>query len=93
MTFIPAEPVASGWPYPVLEVSGATPFELAQFVGEAVFVIDREGSRAQVCGQGCAREPGVEFREKDMTHDGRDVRTWQISQSGTAFIAATMPRF
>jgi hypothetical protein len=93
MTFLPADPVASGRPYPVLEVSGAAPAELAQFVGEAVFTIDRDGVPAVVCGQGCAGEPGVVFREKDVGHSGKDVRTWQISQSGSAFTAATLSRF
>ena len=93
MTFSSAEPVASGRPYPVLDVSGATPLELEQFVGDAVFTIDCDGTRAQVCGLGSANEPGVAFQEKDMAHDGKDVRIWQISQSGTAFIAASMSRF
>jgi hypothetical protein len=93
MTFFSAEPVASGRPYPVVDVSGATPLELGQFVGDAVFTIDRDGTPAEVRGEGCANEPGVAFREKDMAHDGKDVRTWQISQSGAEFIAASMSRF
>ena len=90
MTFSSADAVSSGRPYAVLDVSGAAPFELAQFMGEARFTIDRDGVPAIVCGQGCAGEPGVVFREKDVANDGKDVRTWQISQSGSAFVAATL---
>jgi hypothetical protein len=93
MTFSTADPVSSGRPYPVLEVSGAEPSELAQFVGEAMFVIDRDGTPAKVCGHGSTSEPGVTFQEKDVAHDGKDVRTWQIRQAGTAFVAASMSRF
>jgi hypothetical protein len=93
MTFSSADPISSGRPYPVLDVGGAAPSALAQFVGDAVFTIDRDGTPARVCGQGCEGAPGVLFWEKDIGDDGKDVRTWQISQSGDAFVAESRPRF
>ena len=93
MTFVPAAPIASGRPYPVLDVGGATPSELAQFVGAAMFTIDRDGSPSRVCGEGSADEPGVLFREKDVDHSGKDVRTWMISESGGGFTAESVSRF
>jgi hypothetical protein len=93
MTFSSADPISSGRPYPVLEVGGAAPSDLAQFVGDARFTIDRDGTPAEVCGQGSANEPGVLFWEKAVDHDGKDVRTWQISRWGGAFVAESMPRF
>jgi hypothetical protein len=93
MTFTAADPIASGLPYDVVAVGGEPPARLDQFVGDSSFVIARNGRRSRVCGVGRPNEPGVHFQEKDVDHDGKDVRTWQISQGDTGFCAAPLGMF
>lgn len=94
MTFFTADPISSGRPYIVLTAAGEAPSTLDQFLGEAHFTIAKDGADSLVCGLGSLREGGVRFHEKDVEHDGKDVRVWQISQDGSgAFVAVTTPTF
>jgi hypothetical protein len=93
MTFIGPDPITSGVPYDVTAVRGELPATLEQFVGELTFTIAKDGEESLVCGVGRASESGVRFQEKDMDHDGKDVRTWQISRSGDSFSASATALF
>jgi hypothetical protein len=88
VTFLPADPVVSGKPYPVREVSGQAPSALDDFVGQATLVIEdgREAGRL-VTGMGARSGDVVRFREKDA--DGsKDVRVWRITGSSSeGFVA------
>jgi hypothetical protein len=89
MTFSAADPVASGRPYNILDVSGAAPGTLEQFLGDASFTIAKDGAESLVCGRGSPQQDGVRFQEKDMEHDGKDVRVWQVAQQGDGAFTAT----
>jgi hypothetical protein len=80
MTHFTPEPVISGWPYAVTEVAGRPPQTFDEFVHHGRFVIDRDGTPYEVVGTGVLVEDGVRFHEKDMGHDGKDVRVWQVTR-------------
>lgn len=81
MTYAGADPVASGRPYDVLFVEERTPTSLDDFVGEVSFTVDSSGSEKIICGVGSAAGDGVHFQEKDVAHDGKDVRVWRVSKN------------
>jgi hypothetical protein len=89
MTFSAADPVASGRPYRVLNADGEAPDTLEQFCGETTFTIVKEGARSLVSGCGTPNQDGVRFQEKDVEHDGKDVRVWQIARDGSGAFTAT----
>lgn len=84
---------ASGLPYAVLTVGGETPGALDQFVGPISFTVDKSGAHSSVAGIGTQTGDQVRFHEKNLS-DGKDVRVWQIRQTGPgAFTAETVPTF
>jgi hypothetical protein len=94
MTFFAADPISSGRPYRVLAAGGQAPSTLDQFLGEASFTIAKDGAESLVSGLGSPHEAGVRFHEKNVAHDGKDVRVWQISQdSSGAFVATATAAF
>lgn len=82
MTFISADPVASGRPHKIISIADGEPSALEQFVGEVSFSVDRGGEVSEVRGLGSRHATGVRFHEKDAAHTGKDVRTWQVSRAG-----------
>lgn len=91
MTFLPASPVASGRPYHVKACRGRVPTALADFEGEADFVLSTERGATAVLGVGAIHGDNcVRFHEKDVDHDGKDVRVWHITlEADGGFTAAT----
>jgi hypothetical protein len=89
MTFAAADPIAFGQLYRVVEVAGHPPVRATDFVGAAEFSIEWHGSRHRVAGTGVPGSAYVlRFYEKDVDHDGKDVRTWDISTlPGGGFVA------
>ncbi len=79
MTYAAPDPVPSGRPYAVVTVAGEEPAAIEQFVGETAFTIDKSGAASEIRGIGSRNESGVRFHEKDIVHDGKDVRVWQIT--------------
>jgi len=93
MSFSAPDPVVSGHPYHVVSVDGSSPSALEQFIGDASFAIVKDGAESQVRGQGSAHGLGVRFREKDVDHTGRDVRTWLIAEADEGFSATPVAAF
>jgi len=79
MSFATSMMVVSGKPYRVLQVSGRAPSDLADFLDAEEFTMDMEGEPYLVRGSGSRSESDVRFHEKDMDHDGKDVRVWRLS--------------
>jgi len=77
MTFSSRESVASGRPYLVVEVSGAHPVGLDDFVGDVWFVAVIDVQTYRIQGTGARDASGVRFWEKDAG-TGKDLRTWQV---------------
>ena len=76
MTFS-AGSVWSGCPYLIVEVSGAHPTAIADFVGDTSFVAVLDTQTYRIVGTGARNEVGVRFFEKDVG-TGKDLRTWQV---------------
>jgi hypothetical protein len=93
MTFFPADPIASGRPYPVSAVEDRTPSEISEFVGEIAFTLQLDDVVHRVCGIGRLDGDSVRFHEKDLDHTTKDVRVWEISRSGDRFVAASAAAF
>ena len=94
MTFSAPEPVASGRPYRVIDVAGATPRSLSQFAGEARFGIERGGTVSWIKGFGTDTDGCVRFHEKDLDHSGKDVRVWLIRHNDAGqFTAETVSAY
>lgn len=94
MTFTTPESLVSGRPYPVTAVGSAAPSALGDFAGETDFTVDRDGTPYRVRGVGVLRDPLVRVHEKDEDHDGKDVRVWEVRQTGDGgFVAETAARF
>jgi hypothetical protein len=89
MTFAPPDPVPSGRPHRVITVGGREPNALEQFLGETVFTIGKGEAESTIAGLGTMHESGVRFYEKDVQHDGKDVRVWQISAEPDDGFSAT----
>jgi hypothetical protein len=91
MTFLPASPVASGRPYHVKACRGRVPTALADFQGETEFTLSTERGATVIRGVGAAHGGDcVRFCEKDVDHDGKDVRVWHITlEADGGFTAAT----
>ena len=77
MTFSSRASVASGRPYLVVEVSGAHPADIADFVGDISFVAVIDTQTYRIEGTGARNAAGVRFFEKDGA-TGKDLRTWQV---------------
>jgi hypothetical protein len=80
MSFIPATPVASGKPYPVVDVDDRVPGRLDDFVGDRVFTIATGAATSRVQGIGRIDGDAVRFAEKDAGTT-KDVRVWLVRQS------------
>jgi hypothetical protein len=102
MTFHSATPVASGRPYHVKACKGRVPTALADFEGETDFTLSTgtlstgtlsTGTLTTVIrGIGAAQGDWVRFHEKDVAHDGKDVRVWHIiMEADGGFTATTGP--
>jgi hypothetical protein len=90
MTLYPATSVASGRPYHVKACRGRVPTALADFEGETHFTLSTETGTTVVHGAGAAHGDCVRFHEKDVAHDGKDVRVWHITlEADGGFTAAT----
>jgi hypothetical protein len=87
MTFAAPDSIASGSPYQVVKVGGHSPESLKEFIGDTEFVIEGLGERHIVAGIGTLETDEVRFQEKDVRHDGKDVRVWQITGADHSFIA------
>ncbi len=87
MTFIPADPVASGMPYPVAEVADHAPGSLDDFVGQTAFTVRTASGVGRICGFGTIAGDGVRFAEKDVEHSTKDVRVWLIRRDADGFVA------
>jgi hypothetical protein len=70
--------IVSGRHYRIVQVDGRDPVDVADFVGDAEFVLDLDGARYDVHGAGASSAAGVRFHEKDSMGHGRDVRVWAI---------------
>jgi hypothetical protein len=79
MTYAGADPVASGRPYDVSSVNGQEPTSLDDFIGQVAFTVASAGADKIISGVGSAVGDVVHFQEKDVAHDGKDVRVWQLS--------------
>ena len=94
MTFLPASPVASGRPYHVKACRGRVPTALADFEGEADFILSTERGATAVRGVGAIHGDNcVRFHEKDVDHDGKDVRVWHITQRSGGYVAESQAAF
>jgi hypothetical protein len=94
MTYAAPEPVPSGRAFAVISVGGQEAGSLEQFVGDTVFTIRVEGSESTISGLGTLHESGVRFYEKDVEHDHKDVRVWQIAaEPGQGFSATATAAF
>jgi hypothetical protein len=92
MTSFSATAVASGRLYHVKACRGRVPTALADFEGETVFTLSTETGTTVVRGVGAARADWVRFYEKDVAHDGKDVRVWHIIlEADGGFTATTGP--
>ncbi|MEO6501154.1 MAG: hypothetical protein ABIQ09_04505 [Jatrophihabitantaceae bacterium] len=90
MTFHSATAVASGRPYHVKACRGRVPATLADFEGESDFTLSTGTGTTVVRGVGAAHGDWVRFHEKDVAHDGKDVRVWHITREADGgFTAAT----
>ena len=78
-------------PYPVGEVKGRCPANLADFVGVASFTVTRGGLTSRVFGTGEQGDGVVRFRQQDLGWDGRDIRTWLITATATGIVATPNP--
>ena len=77
MSFTTPTTVPSGMSVPVLEVDGHQPSELQDFVGDVSFVVALEPP-VLVHGTGRVEGQTVRFHEKDVDHDGKDIRVWEV---------------
>jgi hypothetical protein len=84
MTFSTLRSVASGKPYPVREVSGRRPRDLADFAGQTDVVLDLDGEDYAVHGVGVTAGDVVRVFEKDEQGFGKDVRVWAVRQDSSA---------
>jgi hypothetical protein len=89
MTFHSATPVASGRPYHVMACRGRVPTALTDFEGETDFILSTATGTTVVRGAGAAHGDWVRFHEKDVAHDGKDVRVWHIIQEADGGFTAT----
>ena len=88
MTFQTPDPLASGKPYPVVDVEGAAPRSLGQFAGETEFGIEHGGAVSWIKGFGTGQRGGIRFHEKDVDHSGKDVRVWVVREDSAGRITA-----
>lgn len=80
MTPTTLDGISSGTQYRVTRTDGELPLSVADFVGDAAFLIHQAGQHLHIDGVG-RLDPagtGVHFHQKDPDHDGRDVRIWHI---------------
>jgi hypothetical protein len=87
MTFAAPHSIISGIPYDVIEVGGHPASHLSDFEGDTEMVIAGRGEYHRVCGIGALREGAVRFYEKDVDHEGKDVRVWTVSPESDHFVA------
>ena len=71
------EPVISGVPYPVSDVAGSPPSQLADFVGTVEIGIDKNGTPYVIDGEGLERAGEVRVHEKNGK-GGKDIRVWRV---------------
>ncbi len=82
MSFISPMPVASGKPYPVVDVDDRAPASLDDFVGDRAFNITTDAATSRVHGVGRICGDAVRFVEKDAGAS-KDVRVWLVRWSRT----------
>lgn len=79
--FTAPDPVASGKEFEIVAVNGRTPHVLDDFVDQAVFTLRWEEQDRLVAGLGHRDGDAVRFTEKDVIHEGKDVRVWLIGSA------------
>lgn len=94
MTFAAPEPIASGQAMTIVEVDGQPPGSLEDFVGERSFVVQTGGHWSTVSGNGIRHDDVVKFYQKDLEHDGKDIRVWEIdAEAATGWVARSASAF
>lgn len=88
------EPVASGCPYTVVDVSGHAPMGLDDFVGDRAFTAIRNAHVLRVHGDGVRVGSGVRFWES-LRAVGNERRVWSVAadSDGDRYLAATVAFF
>ena len=83
------DPVVSGVPFPVTRPDGTAVQTVAEFVGDATFVVHEAARQRAVSGTGVldVAATSVRFYQKDPEHEGRDVRVWRLEPGGGGFTA------
>ena len=66
---------------------------LADFAGDSVMTLLRNGQTRRVVGAGAETAGSVRFHQKDPGPDGKDVRVWAITVRGDLFLAEPVPMF
>lgn len=93
MSFTTPCSVPSAMPRPVREVSGHAPHALADFDGEASFVVDLDPP-VRVRGTGRIEDGLVRFHEKDLENGGKDIRVWTVRPGASGqFVAEQASQF
>jgi hypothetical protein len=90
MTDLATDSVVSGVPYAVTRSDGSPAAAVAEFVGEAAFLVHQAEQHSLVSGTGVLDVSGaaVRFYQKDPLHDGRDVRIWSLQVSDDSGVTA-----
>ena len=92
MSFTTPSAVPSATACRVLQVNGRRPVALTDFEGDVAFVLDL-GDGYLVSGAGRAHGDLVRFHEKDVEHNGKDIRVWHVRQDGADFLAEQAATF
>lgn len=79
-------------PVTIETVAGHPPQSLEDFEGEASFVLVGEVAYT-VRGSGRVTGDSVRFHEKDIEHNGKDVRVWRVFREGDRYVAEQAATF
>ncbi len=87
--FTVARTVVSGRPYHVVSINGLRPTSIDVLDGPAWFVIDLDGERYAVRGEGAKHGDLVRFHEKCDDGKGKDMRCWSVAAEADGTVTAT----
>jgi hypothetical protein len=82
------DPIISGIAYHIAIVTGRSPSDIADFVGNTDLWVETDGDKHHIFGFGAYAGDGVRFYKKDMQNEGKDLRVWSISPSPDGGFAA-----